>query len=63
MSSALEIETAFRHLSHAEQDALLERLAEIWEESLKVSDEFKARIDRGMTDIAEGRYRVRYPKA
>ena len=59
MSSALEIETAFRHLPRDEQDALLERLEEIWEDSLELSDKFKASLERGMTDIAEGRCRVR----
>ena len=63
MSTALEIETAFRHLSSEEQDSLLEKLAEIWENSLELSDKFKERIAKGEADLAEGRVRVRSPRA
>ena len=62
MSSALEIETAFRHLPRDEQDALLEKLEEIWEDSLELSDKFKEKLARADADIAAGRVRVRSPK-
>ncbi len=61
MSNVQEIESAFRQLSREEQDALLERLAEIWEDSLELSDEFKAKLARAHEDIAAGRVRIRQP--
>ena len=60
MSNAQEIETAFRQLSREEQDALLARLADIWENSLELSDEFKSKLARADEDIAAGRVRVRH---
>ena len=62
MSSVQEIESAFRQLSHEEQDAVLERLAEIWEDSLELSGEFKASLARGEADIAAGRVRIHQPR-
>ena len=59
----MEIETAFRHLSSEEQDSLLEKLAEIWEDSQELSDKFKEKLARAEADLAEGRVRVRNPKA
>ena len=61
MSNAQEIETAFRQLSREEQDALLARLADIWEDSLELSDDFKAKLARADEDLAAGRVRVRQP--
>ena len=58
MNTANEIETAFRTLSKAEQDELLERLNAIWEEGLEVSEEFKQSIRDGQQQIAQGLVRV-----
>ena len=58
MNSAHEIETAFRTLSKAEQDELLERLNAIWEEGLEVTEEFKQSIRKAQEQIAQGQARV-----
>ncbi len=58
MNSAHEIETAFRTLSKAEQDELLERLNAIWEEGLEVKEEFKQSIRKAQEQIAQGQVRV-----
>ena len=59
MNSAHEIEMAFRTLSKAQQDELLERLNAIWEEGLEVSEEFKQSIRDAQEQIAQGDARVR----
>lgn len=59
MNTAQEIEAAFRTLSKAEQDELLERLNEIWEEGLELREEFKEEIRRAEEQIARGEVRVR----
>ena len=58
MNTAHEIETAFRTLSKAEQDELLERLNAIWEEGLEVKEEFKQSIRKAQEQIAQGQVRV-----
>ena len=58
MNTADEIETAFRTLSKAEQDELLERLNAIWEEGLEVTEEFKQSIRDAQKQIAQGKVRV-----
>ena len=58
MNSAQEIETAFRTLSKAEQDELLERLNAIWEEGLEVKEEFKQAVRDAQKQIAQGQVRV-----
>ena len=59
MNSAHEIETAFRTLSKAQQDELLERLNAIWEEGLEVKEEFKQAVRDAENQIAQGQARVR----
>ena len=59
MNSAHEIETAFRTLSKAQQDELLERLNAIWEEGLEVKEEFKQAVRDAKKQIAQGQARVR----
>lgn len=58
MNTAHEIETAFRTLSKAQQDELLERLNAIWEEGLEVKEEFKQSIRDAQNQIAQGQTRV-----
>ena len=59
MSTAVEIVTAFKSLSHSEQDEVLEQLAEIWEDQATVRPEFLAKVEEGLKDIEAGRVRVR----
>ncbi len=61
MSTAAEIVSAFSQLSREEQDRVLDQLAEIWEDSLELSDEFRTKLARAEEDIAEGRVRIRQP--
>ena len=58
MNTAHEIETAFRTLTKAQQDELLERLNAIWEEGLEVKEEFKQSIRKAQEQIAQGQVRV-----
>ena len=58
MNTAHEIETAFRTLTKAQQDELLERLNAIWEEGLEVKEEFKQSIHKAQEQIAQGQVRV-----
>jgi predicted transcriptional regulator len=48
-------------LSRAEQEVLRDWLENLLEDRLELKDEFKAEIEAGEKDIAEGRYRVRKP--
>ena len=42
---------------------MLDWLANIVEDELDLTDEFKAKIERGEQDIREGRVRIRKPDA
>ena len=44
-----------------EQEALRDRLDNLLEDRLELKDEFKAEIETGMKDIADGRHRIRRP--
>ena len=57
MSTVLEIESAIRQLSREELRQIQDLLDEILEDNLEFTDEFKASIERGQRDIAEGRVR------
>ena len=59
MSTVQEINAAIRSLSLKEQIELRDTLDDLVEDELELTDEFKAGIERGMRDIAEGRVRVR----
>ncbi len=63
MSTVQEIRVAMTKLSREEMIELRNLLDDIVEENLEITDQFKASIERGMTEIAEGRGRVRQPEA
>ena len=63
MSTVQEINAAIRSLSLKEQIELRDALDDLVEDELDLTDEFKASIERGMQDIAEGRVRIRQPEA
>ncbi len=61
MQTLEKIESAVRQLSVADQVALRDWLENLLEDRLELKDEFKAEIEAGMKDIAEGRYRIHRP--
>src|SRR5258708_4344904 len=64
MSSVKEIESALAKLTLEEKQAVRDRLEDLIENQLKVSDEYKAKVQRAKQEIAEGVYsRVRQPEA
>ena len=64
MSTVKEIESALAKLSIQDLEAVRDWLDDFIEDQLEVSDEFKAKIQRAQTEIAQGIYsRVRAPKA
>ena len=48
-------------LTKADREALLDWLVNMVEDELELTEEFKAKIERGEQDIREGRVRVRKP--
>ncbi|HEV2392312.1 MAG TPA: hypothetical protein VG146_08110 [Verrucomicrobiae bacterium] len=56
-----QVEAAVRRLSPEEQGRLREFLGELLEDGLELTDSFKAEIEAGKRDIAEGRVRIRKP--
>jgi|688.fasta_scaffold404437_3 predicted transcriptional regulator len=63
MRTVQEIEKAMQQLTTAELIELRERLDALVEDELELSEEFKASIERGQRDIAEGRVRIHQPEA
>lgn len=61
MSTVQEIETAIQKLPRQDLDVLRDWFDEYVEEHLEVTDAFKAKVDEGLRDIAEGRTRTRQP--
>jgi hypothetical protein len=61
MPTLEQIEAQVRQLPKADQEALLDWLGNMLEDQLELTDEFKAKIERGEQDIREGRIRVRKP--
>ena len=59
--SAAEIRKEVQRLTRVEQEALRDSLENLLEDRLVLKEEFKAEIEAGKKDIAEGRYRVRKP--
>ena len=59
--SAAEIRKEVQRLTRVEQEALRDWLENLLEDRLVLKEEFKAEIEAGKKDIAEGRYRVRKP--
>jgi predicted outer membrane protein len=62
MSTVHEIEAAIQRLSTEEMRQVHEWLANVLEDQLEHSEEFKARIDRSEREMAEGKKpRLRQP--
>ena len=61
MPTLEQIENEVKQLNKAEQEALRDRLENLLEDELRLTDELKARIERGVQDIREGRVRIRTP--
>ena len=56
-----EIEQAIRTLPRREIEQLREWIEDLLEDQLELTDEFKASIERGKHDVADGNTRVREP--
>jgi mRNA-degrading endonuclease RelE of RelBE toxin-antitoxin system len=61
MKTLEQIESEVRKLSPQEQEQLRDWLDNLLEERMELKDEFKAEIEAGKKDIAEGRYRIHKP--
>ena len=61
MKTLEQIETEVRNLSPQEQQQLRDWLENLLEDRLELKDEFKADIEAGIKDIADGRYRIHRP--
>ena len=62
MSTVQEIRAAMTRLSKDEMIELRNLLDDIAEDELEIAAAFNASIERGLTDLAEGRSRVRQPE-
>ena len=58
MQTLEEIEAAVKQLSAADQEALRDWMDDQLEDRLELRDAFKAEIEAGAKDIAEGRYHI-----
>jgi len=61
MKTLEQIESEVRKLSPQEQEQLRDWLENLLEDRMELKDEFKAEIEAGKKDIAEGRYRIHKP--
>jgi hypothetical protein len=61
MPTLEQVENQVKQLTKADQQALRDWLENVLEDELELTDEFKAKIERGEQDIREGRIRVRKP--
>jgi hypothetical protein len=61
MKTLEQVEADVRMLPPEKQEELREWLENLLEDQLELTDEFKAKVDRGERDIQEGRVRVRKP--
>ena len=61
MKTLEEVEADVRTLPLEKQEELRDWLENLLEDQLELTDEFKAKIDRGEQDIKEGHVRVRKP--
>jgi hypothetical protein len=61
MQTLEKIEAEVRLLPKAEQAALRDWLENMLEEDLELTEEFKAKIERGEQDLRDGRVRIRQP--
>ena len=59
MPTLEQIEEQVKQLTRPEQEALRDWLENVLEDELEMTDEFKAKIERGERDLREGRVRVR----
>ena len=56
-----QIENEVKQLTKAQQEALRDWLENLLEDQLEITDDFKAKIERGEQDLREGRVRIRKP--
>lgn len=56
-----DIESKVKILSGTQQQAFLDWVENLLEDRLELTEEFKAEIEAGKKDIAEGRVRIRKP--
>jgi len=63
MRTLEQIKDDVRQLSKADQKTLLDRVTNLLEDDLELTDEFKAEIERGEADIAAGRARTVKPNS
>jgi len=61
MKALEQVEADVRQLSPQQQEELRDWLENLLEDRLEMTDEFKAEIEAGKRDIAEGRVRIRRP--
>jgi mRNA-degrading endonuclease RelE of RelBE toxin-antitoxin system len=61
MKTIEEIEADVRKLSPKDQEKLRDWLENLLEDRLELTEEFKAEIEAGKKDLAEGRVRIRKP--
>ena len=61
MPTLQQVEEQVKLLTKAEREALLDWLGNIVEDELEMTDEFRAKIERGEKDIREGRVRIHKP--
>jgi len=61
MKTLEEVEADVRMLPLEKQEELRDWLENLLEDQLELTDEFKAKIDRGERDIQEGRVQIRKP--
>jgi hypothetical protein len=61
MPTLEQVEDQIKLLSKSERETLMDWLANVMEDELEFTDEFKAKIERGERDIREGRVRIRKP--
>jgi hypothetical protein len=56
-----QVESQVRTLSRAQQEELLDWLGNLLEDQMEMTDQFKAKIERGEQDLREGHVRLRKP--
>ena len=61
MSNVKEIESAIQTLGRTELQELVAWIENYLEDQMDFTDEFKASIEQGRCDIAEGRVRIMNP--
>ncbi len=59
MSTVIEVKSAIKQMTREEFADVREFIEQVAEDQLEMTDEFKAAIEEGRRDIAEGRFRIR----